>query len=1069
MSNLGGPVLIYLLFALTGATSLILQTVWKRDFTLIFGADYQAASIVLAAFMGGLALGGVALGRLCDRIQRPLRLYGVLEISVALFALLLPFALRGVEAVYISIASQSEQISSMVLLLRAVFAFGLLIVPTFFMGGTLPILTRFLTRNLGLLPNRLSWLYGINTVGAFLGALAGGFLLLPLLGVRGAEMFAVAINLAVGIIAILLDRAPAASGAQEVAIDRPSISSTPSPAQPALQWPLAFVFWGTALCGFCALALEVFWTRALSIALGTTTYNFTLMLAAFLSGIGLGGLLYGRLRISSERLPLAFAATLAMIAFFSLAACQAIPAIPQLSLQINQALYGHFSGVRPFTSLLASYAVMLIPALLFGLAFPMAADARARARLAIGASVGDSVGLNTVGAVAGALCAGFVIIPTIGLQRGMISVSTLLLVYAMFVAATCAPRRATRAACAIAALFALALPIALPAWDLHRLGVFRNNIGDAYLTREGRVDLEQGRGFSSLVFYREGRGATVSVTQSAQMRAILINGKTVATDSQQGLGLQLMMGHLPCLLHPDPREALVIGLGAGVTLGAVTHDPAVQDARLVEIEPAVVEGAEHFRYIHHDALRSPKLTVLIQDGRNYLRATRRQFDIITADPIHPWAAGSTYLFTREYYADALARLKPGGMMAQWTPLYELSLDNIRTLIATFADVFDHVQVWRIYHDAILIGSRDPIRIDPDALVDRLAQPDIAASLERIDIVDVETFLSLYVAEDKSLRELATGAAINTDNNLRLEFATPHNIGRDTSRENTDALRALRSPPPLIPPENWGPARFEAFQERLERRQGLEAALLALDRDISPEEDEAACDCNQGFIDALVELMGDYDLESHPRAQRLLYREELRCGLAAVSDNDIDAAMERFRHAIDLFPHEGQAYNQLSVLVARQGDLDEALRLAALAVEKSPRSADAWINLGALREARSEFSEAERCYQQAMATRPGYWFANEQLGRLHLRLGRPDRAIPRFEAALDEHPLSVSGWLGLGAAWLNANQPRSAIFAYEEALRLNPDASGIYPILITASRMAGDERLAQRYERGAGLR
>lgn len=1039
-------IFITTMFVLTGATGLILQVAWKRDLTLIFGASHQAAAVVLAAFMGGLALGAWVWGRWAERIPNPLRWYGIAEIAVGVFAGLLPLLLWLIDGLYIAAAQTLEPTSVLLTGLRVFFCMLALLIPTFFMGGTLPLLVRTLNRERREFSSQLAWLYGMNTLGAVAGTLLAGFVLLPALGVSRTEWVAIGINLAVGVCAMGMDRSTRA-------ISKP-IRSTETIDDTTSPLLLRLVFYGTALCGFCSLAFEVLWTRALSIALGTTTYSFTIMLATFLAGIALGGLAY-RARVL-ERLPLTgqFVAVLVALSATSVLACQWVPSIPEWSLWINQTVYGHFSGVRPLTGFLLCIAVMLPPATLFGLAFPIAARAHATLSKHVGHATGDSVSVNTIGAMLGALCAGFLMIPQLGMQSSMLLLALALGGYGLLVAGVwiTSERQSTLVYCAYgtACLAWIAAPLSLPAWDLHRLGTFRNNAGETWLANRGNLDASALRSFSTLRYYREGRGSTVSVTQSPQMQAILIDGKTVATDSQQGLGLQKMMGHIPSLLHPEPKRSLVIGLGAGVTLGACTLHPTVESVRVVEIEPAVLDGAATFGLVNSHALDNPIVDVVIQDGRNYLRTTRERYDIITADPIHPWAAGSTYLFTREYYADARDRLADGGIMCQWLPLYELSLDNIRTMAASFLEVYPHVQLWQIYNDSILVGSMQPLPLSLGQLQSALAFPDVAADLRMIDVVDATTFLGLFITSDESLREFCTGAIINTDDNLHLEYATPYNVGSNTLPETIGALQPIRTFPPLAGdlPED---TRSEiATAQHIEEQ--LQLFLLDFDTyDVCSDEATAR-------LNSIREPMPDF-----PRVQRVLSQIHVRCGSRKLQQGDRDGAVQELRRALEVFPTNGQAYSQLATLTAQDGDLDTAIRLADNAIVHAARSAEAWINRGAIQKAAGHPEDAEQSLQQALVVRPRYWMAHQQLGLIYEEQEKFDEAFVHYQAALDENPEAVQAAVRLARLYMDQGNPDAGLAVLHETEMHAPTNRMLLAAFVEAYRQQGNVSSVSYYE------
>lgn len=635
---------VHLLFLASGAMALVYQVAWMRNLSLIFGASHQAISIVLGSFMAGLALGGYYFGRRDSTIRRPLRLYGFLELGVAMTALALPVLLRIADGVYVSAARRVGEVTPALTLLRIILAFGALVLPTFFMGGTLPVLTQFLVRQMNELGARLSGLYAINTFGAVLGVVAAGFVLLPRLGVWNTQLVAVAVTSAVGTLAMIVDRRLAlnASSAITPPAENPvSVHKSADLPHNAGTLALRLAFWGTAVSGACALALEVMWTRAISTVTGATTYGFTIMLAAFLSGIALGSLVHAVAPWRRASVSVQFGVALAAIGVSSLVVTYMIPRLPEWSLSMDYRLYGGVTGLRPANTLVLSFLVMLVPCVFMGMAFPLAGQARAALIQRVGKSVGDVAAVNTIGAIFGSLAAGFLLIPVIGLHRGLLVVSAINLGYGLIV--LCAalgglkPRLrpvATLGGFAGAAIIVL-IPLGLPNWNAGVLARYQNNNPTAFLDRQGRPDIDARLEEITIAYFKEGRGATVAVLEYNGLRSLVINGKCVATDTESDLHHELMLGHLPMLLHPDPRSAIVIGLGAGITLGGVAAQPEVEDITLVEIEEAVYGAAEMFNHVHGNAMADPRVRRVVQDGRNYLLTCPRTFDVITADPIDP--------------------------------------------------------------------------------------------------------------------------------------------------------------------------------------------------------------------------------------------------------------------------------------------------------------------------------------------------------------------------------------------------------------------------------------------------
>ncbi len=797
--------LAYGLFLFSGATALIYQVTWLRELSLIFGASFYATSIVLASFMGGLALGGFTAGRLSSRLSRPLAAYGVLEIAIAAFAMALPTLLGSVDAFYISSAQAQGSVTPALNSIRIGLAFSVLLLPTFFMGATLPVLIRFMVNAYGELGTRLALLYGINTGGAAGGAVLAGFVLLPNLGNSATQNIAVLSNLAIGVLAIAADLIAgrrATPSSEEAAVQQMSFES------PDLgPLPLRLAFFGTAITGMSALALEVLWTRSISLIIGSTTYSFTIMLAAFLTGIWLGSWLHATFPLRRINESIQLGAVMVAIGATSFVTSQLIPRVPSLVLWLNHFFYPDTMQIQFGASLLGAFSVMLLPCVFMGIAFPVASQARARLNLKFGQSVGDTLALNTFGSIIGSLAAGFILIPTLGLQGGMLLASSLVAGYGIVVVVAGATAFSSRRAMALAMAIALALflviagPLLAPRWDLHRLATFKHD----------RIQYDF-KGQMNLLYYKEGQSSTIAVVDIIEnirngkdlRRYIAVNGKVVASDGSGDMDTQLLLGHVPVLLHPNPKSALVIGFGAGVTLGAVAAHKGIDELTLVEIEPAVLGSGSLFSHVNDDVLRlDPRLEVVIQDGRNFVKTTSRKFDVITADPVHPWAAGSAYLYTTEYYAQAAERLTEGGVMCQWVPLTALSVADFRSIIGSFAQNFRYVSIWNAATDFALVGSNSPFSIEVETLSERLAEVDVRRQLGWVGLKDSKNLLARLAVETTGIHIYSEDATINTDDNLYLEFSSPLAIGNMCKLRNLCGMKAWY-PGRIEMVDNWAP-------------------------------------------------------------------------------------------------------------------------------------------------------------------------------------------------------------------------------------------------------------------------
>jgi len=820
------PFLVHLLFFLSGAAALVYEVAWARSLGLVFGASHLAVTTVLAVFMGGLALGSRLLGRSADRSRRTLRLYGALEIGIGASALAFLGMTRLQGPVYVHFARLAEDNLVYLSVLRVAFATAAMIVPTLLMGGTLPVLSRFVGDRTARLGRNLSLLYGVNTLGAMTGALSCGFLLLPRLGVDATVVLAAAINCAVGLTALLLP--------ERLFGEAESAKETARPEEAAPPELTRLVLIGIGVGGFCALGYEVLWTRMLTLVVGTSVYSFTIILVAFLGGIGIGGqscaLLLRRLG-RTGRAVRAFGLTEIATGVSALAVTILMRDLPDQAPLLQKAfglLSGTEFGTRQWASFSLAFAYVFVPAFLGGIAFPLAAAIHAAGRPAIGRSVGEVLSVNTVGAILGSAASGFVLIQVFGVERSLQMLAVLNVGTGLVVLAAPHGGRLKWATVAAAAALLAMLGIGSSwsrTWDLKSFALFINSarypVSTPFQKKDARDD-------TNVLYYFEGANEIISVVhRPGAWQSFIVNGRPEASTAPMDMQCQRTLGHLPMLLHPRPGKVFVLGTGTGMTLGATALHPEVESIVLAEIEPGALDAARTFGEYNHRVLDDPRLRIVHNDGRNYLAVTREKFDVVTADPIHPWSGGAAYLYTDEYFSTVAQHLLPGGVASQWLPLYELTVRDVQTVVRTFARNFPYVMVWLTSYDAELVGSNQPLSLDEDELARRISRPSIARDLSAVQMGSAEDFLSYFALGDAGARAFGEGGVINTDDNLWLEFSAPESMGvGEAIGGNVMALARMRESiiPYLVAAP--GPAR----QQQLERWRRIEA--VAHDYDLA---------------------------------------------------------------------------------------------------------------------------------------------------------------------------------------------------------------------------------------------
>ncbi len=517
---------------------------------------------------------------------------------------------------------------------------------------------------------------------------------------------------------------------------------------------------------------------------GASVYSFTVMLVSFLTGIALGSKAFG---FFIRRFPgacgtpgravLFFGAVQVLIGLTALVVTYFIRDLPSHAIRIQNYLLG--TGISEFevrqgANFAVAFSHMFIPAFFMGVAFPLAGKIRVDGRRSAGEAIGEVSAYNTIGAILGAAFSGFFLIYLFGIERSLQFLALINVGAGILIAASAWKRPVVTwgiagATAAVIAMLALH-PGLWRMWDLKYFAIYRNNTREAFNTAFNMKDAMEN---TDVLYYAEGVQATVSAIKvKGGSQAFITNGRIEASNQKEGIQCQYTLGHLPMLLNKNPRKVFVLGTGSGMTLGATSVHPSVEEIVLAEIEPKVLGVARTFSRYNHDVLDNPKLRIVFNDGRNYLMTTKKKFDVITADPIHPWFSGAGYLYTAEYFRLAAEHLNPGGIACQWLPIYELSVDDLKCVVKTFSENFRYTMLWLTRNDAELVGSNDPIVIDEEELERRIAAPGVFDDLKSVDMGSADDFLAYFVMGTKGMKEFGAGGVINTDDNLHLEFSAP---------------------------------------------------------------------------------------------------------------------------------------------------------------------------------------------------------------------------------------------------------------------------------------------------------
>jgi len=787
---------LVVLYAASGAAALVYEITWTRLLTLHLGHSIAAASTVLAALMGGLALGSWIAGRFENRLGNGsphahvirLRSYAALEGIVALVAIVLP-ALLATFVPLLAWAYHDAATPIRFAVVRIVLCVVLIGIPATAMGATFPIVIGWYASRAA----QAGLLYATNTAGAALGAVAAGFWLIPAVGLRATTWVGIALNVF------------SASGALWLA-STTDVETVAARAKPKKNKQATIVTWipaprvgmaAASISGFAALVYEVCWTRLLALVIGPTTYAFTTVVASFIIGLAIGSAAGARLiRRTSHRVMWLGAMLMSTAVASSIAswfASSRLPLIVASQVSDPSAAFGGIFARQAF-----AIAILLLPmTCALGATFSLALATASADGQAIGGVAARVYGANTLGAITGALIGGFVLLPNIGLYNAfrVTAMAGLIAAVGVWVTGLRSQPGARGQVAMMATSFAIAgsAVFMLPPWDLSLLasGAYK------YAPYIDAADLETELRAWQLLYYQDGSVATVGVRQLAGMRSLVIDGKVDASNMGDML-TQRLLGLLPVLLHADPQEICIIGLGSGVTVGAALAPGVVRHADVVEISPEVVSASAFFERESGHALDMPGVRLIVGDGRSHLLLSARRYDVIVSEPSNPWMAGIGTLFTREFFEAARARLKPDGLICQWAHTYDISPDDLRSIVRTFASVFPESTMWLVGEgDLVLIGSSGAA-IEPrlDAIVTRWQLGSTPALLNDVAIAGRAApfaLLSMFAGGPAEVKRFGADAAIQSDDRMALEFSAPRAIYGRATTQNGAMTRALSEP------------------------------------------------------------------------------------------------------------------------------------------------------------------------------------------------------------------------------------------------------------------------------------
>lgn len=953
-------------FLLSGISGLCLEVVWTRMLEHVFGSTTLAVSTVLTCFMGGLALGSFLLGRIADRLRSPVLAYGIAEGIIGLSALVVPFVIEGA---YPSLARLLAQHLSNDFLVHSVVRFAavaaVLAIPTTCMGATLPLLSRFVMDS-EIVPQRVGArvgvLYTLNTIGAIIGVFATTFLLLPTIGLAATNRCAAAINIALCLAIALSHRRLSRPVVSELGpAEILALSALEAPPVPITAVERRVAVFGFFLSGLAAMALQVVWNRAMAMIIGASVYSFALVLIAFLVGLAGGAAAVAKHTRTTARPMLLLALVEGAVALMAMANYLYMDRLPRaFALLVTSnvpSVSGHV-GIIQFLMFTVACLAVLPSTFFMGMTFPLTVRVASKGLGTVGADVGRIYAANTLGAIAGSFLSAFVFVPLFsklfngaGMQvTFFLSVGVYAFLAIVMALAANGPLFPRLGVATVAAVTAVAFWLFAPGWDpaALTLGVFRVS-----LMRHALDD--ESWGAPDIKTYTDGVTTTVSIELWGRHVALKNNGKVDASNGDD-MPTQIMVAAYPLLLHPKGPKDLdvaIVGFGSGVTVGTALEFP-VRHVDTIELESAVVAASRVFGRtegesrdpeldVNHLLYRNPvdprtggpnpqldwrdpqtfvihdRLTIHSNDGRNFLASTAKKYDVIISEPSNPWITGVSNMFTQDNFRAAAKALRQGGIYCQWVQLYELSPQNIKIILRTFASVFPHVALMSaedLSSDTVLLGSFEPLPLDMERVSRAMDDERVRDELARAYVFEASDALARVLLVDR--RELldytdaelaGAEAVINTDDNAVIEFAAPHDLlsfakfsgylstiygpdwpyGRlenSVQGLGTGETRAVRT------------ASLALSLMRNGRKQRADALLLALDEPLLsvPEVVQA-----RGVLETLQRPPTTppplIDIESQGRTLPEPIRRELRVGLVEVERllalRDIEAAIERF--------------------------------------------------------------------------------------------------------------------------------------------------------------------------------
>jgi spermidine synthase len=1049
----------YLLFFVSGVAALVYQSLWLRMFTLVLGNSLYSASIVFASFMFGLGLGAWLFGRYIEDRKDILGVYIVLELGIAVTGLATGKLIPHLSTITWAIQNRLLDFPFFLQLFRATISFLILLVPTVLIGGTLPVLTHFLTHRLDLAGRRIGGLYGWNTVGAVLGCAVTGFWLLKNEGMTASLYFAVGLNLLIVLAALVL-RFIVLSSKDKVA--GKTGKAAPGSTLPALSGGMQrLLLIAAGITGMAALAYEVVWARFLSFLLHNEFYNYYLMLSMVLLGIGVGSLVYARwLDRVKKRLRLLGLLEISLGPVVGI--CYLLCAF--LYRQSGSAVtfvrfQDFFLNVfeNPFYSLISirllyTVIAVFLPSAIMGIVFPLICRLYLTDQKNIASGTGRVYAANTAGAIVGALACGFLLVPVLGIQNSLFLIAFANLALGGAILLFDTRRNKSTQGREVAIIAAAAACFALMAF------LPGNQVKEFAL---------KNKKYTNLIYYREGLTGTVVVLEDKvdSTKTLYINSLGEVHNGLAGMQTFKVMGHLPLMLHEsNPQDVLMVTFGGGIASGAVARHP-IKVLDVVELEPAVVDAsswvfAEENRRVRDD----PRIRIHLEDGRNYLSTSNKLYDVIISDSTNPASSDSWLLYTLEFYLLCLERLAPGGIMAQWLPVHSGSPESYCTIVKTFQTVFPHTSIWFTRDYTLLIGTPEPLSISYPELVEKLSVESIREDLEPYCLDNPLELLDCFLMGEASVRRMVVDATISTDN---LPF---YQLTTDEQSETRGILAMLEANRDRVFPfiTDMEGAQAEALKDSLEVYYLSEAYILRRNFRAAAMVNPASCKAGRFFREDLERVSyiekiakydpGNYSLQLKAAMNLVVHREYAKAreyfsilrnmrpddpsnystlGNIDFILGDFPSSATNYRRALELDSKRVDLLGKLGKALASSGEFEEAVNVLTEALKHNSEDANALFDLGLCYNRMDKADSSATYYEKVLLLEPNYVDALINLGSIYLNLENTDRAERLFGRAAGLNPRSYSAWRGSGIALFRLGKHAESAQAFGKVLEIEP--------------------------------